>query len=201
MGPLRLRVPRAGGLSGTAAAFGLTQAPPLVDFAKVMAHVQGVIVAIAPNDSQARFEGLEVRVVRSRARFTGSQEVATGDLRIRARRFVIATGSAPAVPPVPGLAGLPYLTNETVFDLESLPEHLLVMGGSEQGLGGNAARIETIAAHPVGLDQDRARAELAGAGCGHQPGGAGTDDADVGGQKLGHSISPALGFCRWRHWR
>ena len=116
-----------------AAAFGLTQAPPRVDFAKVMAHVHGVIAAVAPNDSQARFEGLEVRVVRSRARFTGSQEVATGDLRIRARRFVIATGSAPAVPPVPGLAGLPYLTNETVFDLESLPEHLLVMGGGPVG--------------------------------------------------------------------
>jgi len=116
-----------------AAAFGLTQAPPLVDFAKVMAHVQGVIAAIAPNDSQARFEGLEVRVLRSRARFTGPREVATGDLRIRARRFVIATGSAPAVPAVPGLAGLPYLTNETIFDLESLPEHLLVMGGGPVG--------------------------------------------------------------------
>jgi len=116
-----------------AAAFGLTQAPPRVDFAKVMAHVHGVIAAVAPNDSQARFEGLEVRVVRSRARFTGPQEVATGDLRIRARRFVIATGSAPAVPPVPGLAGLPYLTNETIFDLESLPEHLLVMGGGPVG--------------------------------------------------------------------
>jgi pyruvate/2-oxoglutarate dehydrogenase complex dihydrolipoamide dehydrogenase (E3) component len=116
-----------------AAAFGLTQAPPRVDFAKVMTHVQGVIATVAPNDSQARFEGLEVRVVRSRARFTGPQEVAAGDLRIRARRFVIATGSAPAVPAVPGLAGLPYLTNETVFDLESLPEHLLVMGGGPVG--------------------------------------------------------------------
>jgi pyruvate/2-oxoglutarate dehydrogenase complex dihydrolipoamide dehydrogenase (E3) component len=116
-----------------AAAFGLTQAPPRIDFAKVMAHVHGVIAAIAPNDSQARFEGLEVRVIRAQARFTGPREIATGDLRIRARRFVIATGSAPAVPPVAGLAGLPYLTNETIFDLESLPEHLLVMGGGPVG--------------------------------------------------------------------
>ena len=116
-----------------AAAFGLTQSPPRVDFAKVMAHVHGVIAAVAPNDSQARFEGLEVRVIRARARFTGPQEIAAGDIRIRARRFVIATGSAPAVPPVDGLAGLPYLTNETVFDLESLPRHLLVMGGGPVG--------------------------------------------------------------------
>jgi pyruvate/2-oxoglutarate dehydrogenase complex dihydrolipoamide dehydrogenase (E3) component len=116
-----------------AAAFGLTQTPPHIDFAKVMAHVHGVIAAVAPNDSQARFDGLEVRVIRARARFTGPREVAAGDLRIRARHFVIATGSAPAVPPVAGLADLPYLTNETVFDLESLPGHLLVLGGGPVG--------------------------------------------------------------------
>src|SRR6185369_6106924 len=116
-----------------AAAFGLTQAPPVVDFAKVQAHVQGVIEAIAPNDSEERFAGLGVQVIRARARFTGPREVTAGDTRIRARRFVIATGSAPAVPPIPGLADLPYLTNETVFDLDRLPDHLLVMGGGPIG--------------------------------------------------------------------
>lgn len=113
--------------------FGLTQPPPEIDFARVMDHVHGVIAAIAPNDSQARFEGLEVQVVRARARFIGPREVAAGDLRIRAKRFVIATGAAAAVPPIPGLAGLPYLTNETVFELTRLPEHLLVMGGGPVG--------------------------------------------------------------------
>jgi pyruvate/2-oxoglutarate dehydrogenase complex dihydrolipoamide dehydrogenase (E3) component len=116
-----------------AAAFGLTQPPPVVDFARVQAHVQGVIAAIAPNDSQERFEGLGVQVIRAQARFTGPREVAAGDLRIRARRFVVATGSSPAVPPVPGLADLPYLTNEIVFDLDRLPDHLLVMGGGPIG--------------------------------------------------------------------
>ena len=116
-----------------AAALGVAQSAPQVDFAKVHAHVRGVIEAIAPNNSQERFEGLGVQVFRMRARFTGPREIAAGDLRIRARRFVVATGSSPAVPSVPGLADLPYLTNETVFDLDHLPPHLLVMGGGPIG--------------------------------------------------------------------
>jgi pyruvate/2-oxoglutarate dehydrogenase complex dihydrolipoamide dehydrogenase (E3) component len=116
-----------------AAAFGLAQPAPTVDFARVQAHVRGVIEAIAPNDSQERFEGLGVQVIRARARFTGPREVAAGDLRIRARRFVIATGSHPALPPQPDLAGVPYLTNENVFDLDRLPAHLLVLGGGPIG--------------------------------------------------------------------
>jgi pyruvate/2-oxoglutarate dehydrogenase complex dihydrolipoamide dehydrogenase (E3) component len=116
-----------------ASAFGLAQEPPRIDFARIQAHVRGVIEAIAPNDSQARFEALEVRVIRAHARFTGPREVSAGDFRLRARRFVLATGSAPAVPPLPGLSGLPFLTNETVFDLDRLPSHLLVMGGGPIG--------------------------------------------------------------------
>jgi uncharacterized membrane protein YdjX (TVP38/TMEM64 family) len=116
-----------------AAAFGITQPPPVVDFAKVQAHVQGVIEAIAPNDPEERFAGLGVQVIRAPRPLHRAAEVAAGDLRIRARRFVVATGSSPAVPPVPGLADLPYLTNETVFDLDRLPDHLLVMGGGPIG--------------------------------------------------------------------
>ena len=116
-----------------AAGFGLAQDAARVDFAKVRAHVQGVIQAVAPNDSQERFEGLGARVVRARARFVGPREVEAGDLRIRARRFVIATGSAPILPPVAGLAEVPHFTNETIFDLDRLPEHLLVVGGGPIG--------------------------------------------------------------------
>jgi pyruvate/2-oxoglutarate dehydrogenase complex dihydrolipoamide dehydrogenase (E3) component len=116
-----------------APAFGIEAAPPRIDFAKVRAHVQGVISAIAPNDSEERFAGLGVKVIREQARFTGPEEVLAGDFRIRARRFVVATGSRPAIPPLPGLAELPYLTNETIFDLESLPDHLLVLGGGPIG--------------------------------------------------------------------
>jgi pyruvate/2-oxoglutarate dehydrogenase complex dihydrolipoamide dehydrogenase (E3) component len=104
-----------------------------VDFEAVQDHVQGVIGSIAPHDSQERFEGLGVTVIRASAAFTGPREVAAGDYRIRARRFVIASGSTPFVPPLPGLQDVPYLTNETVFDLRELPRHLLVLGGGPIG--------------------------------------------------------------------
>ena len=117
-----------------AAAFGLTQPPPVVDFAKVQAHVQGVIEAIAPNDSEERFAGLGVQVIRARARFTGPREVTAGDLRIRARRFVLATGSSPAVPPLPGTGrSCPISPTRTSSTLDRLPDHLLVMGGGPIG--------------------------------------------------------------------
>ena len=116
-----------------AAAFGMAQDAPRVDFAKVQAHVRGVIAAIAPNDSEERFTGLGVTVLREPGRFTGPSEVSVGETRIRARRFVVATGSMAFVPPVPGLGDLPYLTNETIFDIDRLPAHLLVMGGGPIG--------------------------------------------------------------------
>lgn len=116
-----------------ASQFGLEQAAPRIDFARVQQHVRDVIAAIAPNDSQERFTGLGVTVLREQARFTAPNEVLAGDIRIRARRFVIATGSAAFVPPVPGLGDLPYLTNETIFDIDRLPEHLLIMGGGPIG--------------------------------------------------------------------
>ncbi|MFO1058272.1 MAG: FAD-dependent oxidoreductase [Dongiaceae bacterium] len=118
---------------GEAAAFGVAAGPARVDFARVRAHVREVVESIAPNDSEARFTGLGVRVVRAAARFTGPAELEAGALRIRARRFVLATGSAPLLPPVPGLAETPHLTNETVFELADLPEHLLVLGGGPIG--------------------------------------------------------------------
>jgi pyruvate/2-oxoglutarate dehydrogenase complex dihydrolipoamide dehydrogenase (E3) component len=117
----------------SAGRFGVNGHEPAIDFPAVHAHVHGVIAGIAPHDSQERFEGLGVQVIRAHARFTGPQEVEAGGARFRARRFVVATGSSPAVPPVPGLAEMPYLTNETVFDLTERPEHLIVIGGGPIG--------------------------------------------------------------------
>jgi len=118
--------------------FGVTAGEPAVDARAVQAHVRGVIAAIAPNDSVERFTGLGVRVIQAAARFENENEVTAGDVRVRARRFVIATGSSAAVPPIPGLAadggaGTPYLTNETIFDLDERPGHLLVVGGGPIG--------------------------------------------------------------------
>lgn len=117
----------------SAGAFGIAAGEPEVRAAGVRDHVRGVIDAIAPNDSEARFTAMGVRVIRAEARFAGPHAVVAGGEVIRARRFVLAVGSRPAVPPVPGLDGVPYLTNETVFDLGEVPGRLLVLGGGPVG--------------------------------------------------------------------
>src|SRR6266404_4859158 len=113
----------------TSAEFGVAAGKPKVDFLQVRDHVRRVIAAIAPNDSKERFGGLGVRVIEGAARFKDRATVVVDDgIEIKARRFVIATGSSPAVPPIAGLDAVPYLTNETVFDLTAAPQHLIVVG-------------------------------------------------------------------------
>ncbi len=114
--------------------FGIKAREPEVDFARVMDHVHGVIAAIAPHDSVARFEGLGVRVIQAQGRFTAPDRLEAGGAVIRARRFVIATGSSPLVPPIPGIDQVAYETNETLFDRREPFEHLLVMGGGPIGM-------------------------------------------------------------------
>jgi pyruvate/2-oxoglutarate dehydrogenase complex dihydrolipoamide dehydrogenase (E3) component len=118
-----------------AGAFGVTAQSVTTDFAKVHAHVHGVIAAIAPTDSSERFAGLGVRVIQGQAKFKDRRTLVVGDdYEIRARRFVIATGSTPALPPIAGLDTGPYLTNESIFDLTMLPKHLIVIGAGPIGL-------------------------------------------------------------------
>ena len=107
---------------------------PSVDFAAVKDHVQAVIDVIAPVDSQQRFEGLGCTVLRAWAKFTGPREVQAGDTTVRARRFVIATGSRAFVPPIQGVDKVPFFTNETIFALRDRPAHLLVIGGGPIGM-------------------------------------------------------------------
>src|SRR5262249_12054107 len=118
----------------SAGAFGLDGKNIGVNFAKVYEHVHGVIAAVAPADSAQPFTGLGVRVICGRAKFLNRNAVVVDDVEIRARRFVVATGSAPAVPPIPGLDGGAYLTNETIFDLKERPEHLIIIGAGSVGL-------------------------------------------------------------------
>ncbi len=113
---------------------GVGSAQPCVDFGAAKDHVAAVIADIAPHDSVERFESLGVRVITEYGRFISPREVQAGDHVIRARRFVVATGSAPAVPPIPGLGSVPHLTNETIFELRERPEHLLILGGGPIGL-------------------------------------------------------------------
>jgi pyruvate/2-oxoglutarate dehydrogenase complex dihydrolipoamide dehydrogenase (E3) component len=118
----------------TAGRFGVKTDEPVVDHRLVRDHVQGVIAGIAPHDSQERFEGLGVRVIRDEGRFIGPRTVAAGNVEITAKRTIIATGSSPAVPPIPGLADVPFFTNETIFDNEQAIDHLVVIGGGPIGL-------------------------------------------------------------------
>jgi pyruvate/2-oxoglutarate dehydrogenase complex dihydrolipoamide dehydrogenase (E3) component len=113
--------------------FGLTAAAPKVDFAAVMAHVGDVIKSIEPMDSVERFEGLGVKVVEAKGRFIDAKTLKAGSTTITAKRFVIATGSMAAIPPIKGLKGVPFLTNETIFGLQKQPKHLLVLGGGPIG--------------------------------------------------------------------
>jgi pyruvate/2-oxoglutarate dehydrogenase complex dihydrolipoamide dehydrogenase (E3) component len=114
-------------------AFGVRAASTEIDFPVVMKHVREAIAAIEPHDSVDRFEGLGVRVLKAEAKFTGPAEVSGGGFEVRSKYFVIAAGSTPAVPPINGLSETPYLTNETLFSLDVLPRHLLIIGAGPIG--------------------------------------------------------------------
>lgn len=113
---------------------GITAHEPDIDFAAVKDHISDTIKTIAPHDSQERFETLGVEVIRETGRFTGPDTVKAGDHLIKARYFVIATGSKPVMPPIDGLDTDKALTNETIFDLRDKPDHLLVIGGGPIGI-------------------------------------------------------------------
>ncbi len=113
--------------------FGVHTGEVRVDYAAVHDHLRGVIDAIAPNDSQERFEGLGCTVLREEARFTGPNSLVAGKTEVHADHFVLATGSSPLVPEIEGLKDVPFLTNETLFDLTEAPRHLLIVGGGPIG--------------------------------------------------------------------
>jgi pyruvate/2-oxoglutarate dehydrogenase complex dihydrolipoamide dehydrogenase (E3) component len=125
---------RAHGLEAIAR-FGINVGQAAIDFAAVHRHVHDTIAAIAPNDSKERFTGLGVQVIEGSARFKDRRTVdVDGRFEVKARRFVVAAGSRAAVPPIPGLDQVPYLTNETIFDLTEGPEHLIIIGAGPIGL-------------------------------------------------------------------
>ena len=119
----------------TGGGLGVTVKGTDIAFDRLHRHIHEVIAAIAPNDSVQRFTGMGVKVLTAEARFVDADTVAAGTKwLVKARRFVIATGSSPAVPPIPGINKTPYLTNETIFDLKECPSHLIVIGGGPIGL-------------------------------------------------------------------
>jgi len=116
------------------AVYGVADAAPQIDYAGAKDHVADVIAQIEPVDSQERFEGFGVEVIRAFGHFISDTEVQAGDTVITARRIVIATGSSPLVPPIEGIDTVPYLTNETLWELRDRPDHLLIIGGGPIGM-------------------------------------------------------------------
>lgn len=142
------------------AGLGVRIAPPEIDWPAVRAHLARAIATIAPLDSESRYRALGCTVLRDAARFVAPDCLAVGDRRLTARRIVIACGSRPAIPAVPGLAALPFLTNETLFDLSDKPEHLLILGGGPIGLemgqayAGLGCRVSVVQSGPIAARED-----------------------------------------------
>lgn len=143
--------------SSRAKHFGWAFSKSKVDFIKVHNHIHDVIKNIAPNDSVERFEKLGAKVILEQGYFIDDKSVETDTHIIKPKRFIIATGSIPFVPPIEGLATVPYLTNETIFDLKELPKHLVVIGGGPIGiemaqaflrLGSQVSVLEAFSALP-----------------------------------------------------
>jgi len=116
------------------AKYGIGEVEASVDYAAAKDHIQDVIATIAPVDSVERFEGLGVNVISEFGTFISKTEVQAGDTIIEARRFVVATGSGPFVPPIPGIEDVTYYTNENIFDLREKPKHLIIIGGGPIGM-------------------------------------------------------------------
>jgi pyruvate/2-oxoglutarate dehydrogenase complex dihydrolipoamide dehydrogenase (E3) component len=114
--------------------FGIRLPEPGIDWDAVAAHVHGAIAAIAPMDSVARYRALGATVLQGEARFLDPDTLAVDGQRLTARRFVIAAGSRPAMPPIPGLPSVGALTNESLFARLPRPSHLLIVGGGPVGL-------------------------------------------------------------------
>lgn len=112
---------------------GIPNAAPIIQISEVMASVKRVIDTIAEHDSVERFQALGVEVIQAPGVFLSPHTLKAGDTVIKARHIVIATGSSPAIPPIPGLDKVAFYTNETIFNLTENPSHLIVIGGGPIG--------------------------------------------------------------------
>lgn len=113
--------------------YGIRRMDAEIDFGEVMANLRGAIARIEPHDSVERYQAMGVDVIKDEARLVSPWEVEVGDRRITARAIVLATGAEPFIPAVDGLDEIDYLTSETLWNLDQLPDRLLIMGGGPIG--------------------------------------------------------------------
>ena len=117
-----------------AADFGLPPQEPDLRGGAVLESVRAVRARVQPHDDPARFRAMGVDVIEGEARFLSAREIEVGGERIRARHFVIATGSRAAVPPIPGLEEAGYYTHETAFDRQTIPRSVVIIGAGAIGI-------------------------------------------------------------------
>jgi pyruvate/2-oxoglutarate dehydrogenase complex dihydrolipoamide dehydrogenase (E3) component/uncharacterized membrane protein YdjX (TVP38/TMEM64 family) len=113
--------------------FGVDGGAPKVDFAAVMGRVHQVIKQIEPHDSVERFTNLGVDCLAGEARFVSPWQVEVNGRLLSAEKIILATGASPIIPPIPGLADIQPLTSENLWQLQTLPERLLIIGGGAIG--------------------------------------------------------------------
>lgn len=149
-----------------ASELGLHVVKAQADFAKVMAHVRKAIQTIEPDDSAERFEALGCDVLVGKAQFIDSKTLQVGDKQLQAAKFIIAAGSKPALPNITGLMDVAYHTNESIFDIQRLPKHLIIIGGGPigcelgQALAMLGAKVSIIARNRILAKEDQQAVEV-----------------------------------------
>ncbi len=128
-----IRTARLMAEAGDSRRYGIRKMNAELDFGDVMARVRDVIRKIEPHDSPERYRNMGVDVIEAEAKLVSPWEVEAGGRRISARSIVLATGAEPLIPPIEGLADVDYLTSDTLWELEDLPERLVVLGGGPIG--------------------------------------------------------------------
>jgi pyruvate/2-oxoglutarate dehydrogenase complex dihydrolipoamide dehydrogenase (E3) component len=152
-----LSAARAAHAVSDAPRFGVDAGPVQVDWERVKAHINLAIETIAPVDSQERFEGLGVQVIREHATFLDPRTVGSASARATARRVIVAAGSTAMIPDIPGLSETPFITNESIFALPEFPERLVVLGAGPIGLE-MAQAFQRLGSQVTVIEQGRALA-------------------------------------------
>ncbi|MFA7259825.1 MAG: FAD-dependent oxidoreductase [Aeromonas bestiarum] len=112
---------------------GFSPSQARADFAAVMERVARVVKEVEPHDSMERYQVLGVECIAGEATLVSPWEVEVNGRRLASRHIVLATGARPWVPDLPGVADVPYLTSDTVWQLRTPPRQLLVLGGGPIG--------------------------------------------------------------------
>lgn len=118
----------------TARDLGIGTDEPRINFARINAHIKQVVDEAAADVSENRLVAMGIEVIRAQAAFVDKRTLQAGERLIRARRFVLATGSRPRLPDIPGLGDIAYHTPETIFEITRRPQHLIILGGGDTGM-------------------------------------------------------------------